>query len=211
MVDEPDRRHGRVCGGPRIALSSRDRRPARATDGIAQPCRCRRASRAPRSARSATRSAPVTPSRPRLRSRRLGRRRETALSDHSGLDGLAALLRRSEILVTLPATPATEAARCRQLGFAAATADRQSRRGSLVEGCRPSFAALDGGQIGRTTLDVFRAGLPPDHHTGRIPVTVTPYRRRDPLTPRAQIAANLKQGRDRPALPQHSVDRAHGC
>ncbi|MFO1104650.1 MAG: NAD(P)-dependent oxidoreductase [Amaricoccus sp.] len=143
------------------------------------------------------------------------RPREAAFPTHSGLDGLAALLRRSEILVTLlPATPATEglldAARLGLLPRGARIIN--PGRGSLVEDAA-LLAALDSGQIGHATLDVFRAEpLPPDHRYWAHPhVTVTPHIAAEtrPDTASRAIAANLKRGETgQPFL--NLVDRAHG-
>lgn len=134
---------------------------------------------------------------------------------HAGPDGLAELLARSEILVTLlPATAATQnILNARTL----ALLPRGARlinpgRGSLIDDAA-LLAALDSGQIAHATLDVFRIEpLPPGHpywaHPG---VTVTPHIAAEtrPETASRAIAANLLRGETgRPFL--HLVDRAQG-
>jgi glyoxylate/hydroxypyruvate reductase len=98
---------------------------------------------------------------------------------HHGTDGLAAVLRHSEILVTLlPQTPDTA---CILNARTLALLPRGARvinpgRGGLVDD-DALLAALESGQVGGATLDVFRVEpLPADHpFWAHRAVTVTPH------------------------------------
>lgn len=137
------------------------------------------------------------------------------IAAHAGADGLRAVLARSDILVTLlPATPQTDS-----LLDAAALSllPRGARlinpgRGSLIDDAA-LLDALDSGQVGHATLDVFRIEpLPPDHRFWSHPrVTVTPHIASEtrPETASETIARNMRRGEDgEPFL--HVVDRAQG-
>ncbi len=132
-----------------------------------------------------------------------------------GHDGLRAALADAQIVVTLlPRTPSTE-------GILNATTLALLPRGAVV--INPGrghlidddalLAALDGGQIGHATLDVFRIEpLPGDHpfwaHKG---VTVTPHIAAvtRPDTASRMIAENIRRGEA--GLPfLHLVDRKAG-
>jgi len=144
------------------------------------------------------------------------RRREVpGIASHSGDAGLEAVLRASDILVTLlPATPATDnlldARRLALLPKGARLIN--PGRGSLIDDAA-LLAALDAGRLAHATLDVFREEpLPPGHpfwtHPG---VTVSPHVASEtrPETAAEAIARNIRRGEDgRPFL--HAVDRAAG-
>jgi glyoxylate/hydroxypyruvate reductase A len=134
---------------------------------------------------------------------------------HSGPDGLATVLARSEILVLLlPATPATA-----DILDAEALA-RLPRGARIVNGGRGELidddallTALDADHIAHATLDVFRQEpLPQDHPYRRHPrVTVTPH---VASTTRAHtaapaIVAQLKRAVSGEPL-KHIVDRQAG-
>ncbi|MFO1142560.1 MAG: glyoxylate/hydroxypyruvate reductase A [Amaricoccus sp.] len=133
----------------------------------------------------------------------------------SGMDGLEAVLREAEILVTLlPATPDTASLLdARTLAWL----PRGARiinpgRGTLIDDAA-LLAALDSGQIGHATLDVFRnEPLPPEHPYWAHPrVTVTPHIASEtrPETASEAIARNIRRGEDgEPFL--NLVDRATG-
>ena len=137
------------------------------------------------------------------------------IAAHSGEAGLEAVLRASEILVTLlPATPATEnlldARRLALLPEGARLIN--PGRGSLIDD-DALLAALDGGRLAHATLDVFREEpLPPGHRFWAHPrVTVTPHVASEtrPETAAEAIARNVRRGEDgRPFL--HVVDRDAG-
>ena len=134
---------------------------------------------------------------------------------HHGPDGLAGLLGKAEILVTLlPRTPETE---CILNAETLAQMPRGARiinpgRGSLIDDTA-LLAALDRGQIAQATLDVFRKEpLPRDHpfwdHPG---ITITPH---IAATTRAEsaacvIARNIARSEKGEAL-LHLVDRTRG-
>lgn len=138
-----------------------------------------------------------------------------AIPSHAGPDGLAALLARSDILVTLlPATAATEnILNARTLALLPQGARLiNPGRGSLIDDAA-LLAALDSGQIAHATLDVFRIEpLPRDHpYWAHSRVTVTPHIAAEtrPTTAARAIAANLLRGETgRPFL--HLVDRSQG-
>lgn len=133
----------------------------------------------------------------------------------SGEDGLDRALGGAEVVVLLlPLTPGTDrlmdAARLSlpPRGFALLNAGR----GALIDDAA-LLAALDGGQVGHATLDVFRQEpLPPGHPFWAHPrVTVTPHvaAATRPETAARVIAENLRRGEaGEPLL--HLVDRARG-
>lgn len=133
----------------------------------------------------------------------------------AGADGLDALLARSGILVLLlPATPATEnlldARALARLPRGAVVVN--PGRGALIDDAA-LIAALDAGQVGHATLDVFRTEpLPPGHPFWVHPrVTVTPHIASEtrPATAAEAIAENIRRGES--GLPfLHEVDRAQG-
>ncbi|EYD72117.1 D-3-phosphoglycerate dehydrogenase [Rubellimicrobium mesophilum DSM 19309] len=133
----------------------------------------------------------------------------------SGADGLAEALRGAEIVVLLlPLTPDTENLM---------DADRLALpargfvllnpgRGALIDDAA-LLAALDSGQVGHATLDVFRQEpLPPDHPFWAHPrVTVTPHIAAEtrPATAARVIAENVRRGEaGEPLL--YLVDRGAG-
>jgi len=133
----------------------------------------------------------------------------------SGPDGLDQALRGAQIIVLLlPRTPRTEnilAARTLALPARGAVILNPGR-GALIDDAA-LLAALDSGQIGHATLDVFRTEpLPPDHPYWAHPqVTVTPHIAAEtrPLTASRAIADNIRRGEA--GLPfLHLVDRARG-
>jgi glyoxylate/hydroxypyruvate reductase A len=138
-----------------------------------------------------------------------------AITTHAGPDGLAALLRRSDILVALlPATPDTESILdARTLALLPDGAQLiNPGRGTLIDDAA-LLEALDRGHIAHATLDVFRQEpLPPDHPYWAHPcVTVTPHIASEtrPETASETIAANIRRGES--GLPfLHVVDRAAG-
>lgn len=133
----------------------------------------------------------------------------------SGDDGLIRALSGAQIVVLLlPATPGTE--NILNAGRLALTAPGavviNPGRGSLIDDAA-LLGALDSGQIGHATLDVFRVEpLPADdpfwHHPR---VTVTPHIASETRAPSASrlIAENIRRGEA--GLPfLHLVDRAAG-
>ena len=132
-----------------------------------------------------------------------------------GAEGLGETLARSEILVLLlPATPATEnlldARALAALPRGAVVIN--PGRGQLIDD-GALLAALDAGQVGHATLDVFRIEpLPPGHPYWRHPrVTVTPHIASEtrPATAAEAVAENIRRGEA--GLPfLHEVDRAQG-
>ena len=137
------------------------------------------------------------------------------IETEAGPDRLDAVLSRAEILVTLlPATPDTDslldAGRLACLPRGAALIN--PGRGSLIDESA-LIAALDTGQIGHATLDVFRhEPLPAAHPFWRHPrVTITPHvaAATRPATAAPVVAENLR--RAEAGLPLlHPVDRAAG-
>ena len=133
----------------------------------------------------------------------------------AGRDGLAEALARAEIVVLLtPLTPETENL------MAAETLARPARgfallnpgRGALIDDAA-LLAALDAGEVGHATLDVFREEpLPPSHPFWAHPrVTVTPHVAAEtrPASAARVIAENVRRGeRGEPLL--HLVDRSAG-
>ncbi len=133
----------------------------------------------------------------------------------SGDDGLEKALSRAEILVLLlPKTPATEnllnAARLAQMPKGAMIVN--PGRGQLIDD-DALLAALNSGQIGHATLDVFRVEpLPVDHPYWAHPnVTVTPHIASETRKETASqvVAENIRRGEaGEPFL--HLVDRTAG-
>lgn len=134
---------------------------------------------------------------------------------HAGESGLRAVLSRAQIVILLvPLTAETEnlmnAERLALLPKGAVILN--PGRGPLIDDAA-LIAALDRGQLGHATLDVFRnEPLPPKHpfwaHPG---VTVTPHIAAStrPLTAAAVVAENIRRGEaGEPLL--YLVDRARG-
>ena len=127
------------------------------------------------------------------------RKEISGLETHGGPEGLVAVLETSEILVLLlPATPRTEnildAAALARLPRGAVIVN--PGRGPLIDD-GALLSALDAGQIGHATLDVFREEpLPHDHpfwvHAG---VTITPHvaSATRPSTASRSIAENIRR------------------
>ena len=133
----------------------------------------------------------------------------------TGEDGLTAALDRAEILVLLlPLTPGTEillnATRLALLPKGAVIVN--PGRGPLIDDTA-LLAALDDGQVGHATLDVFRIEpLPRDHPFWLHPkVTVTPHIASEPRPASASrvIAENIRRG-EASAPFLHLVDRSEG-
>jgi glyoxylate/hydroxypyruvate reductase A len=132
-----------------------------------------------------------------------------------GADGLDATLRKAEIVVLLlPDTPATEnTLNARSLALLPRGAVIVNPgRGPLIDD-QALLAALDSGQVGHATLDVFRTEpLPPEHPYWAHPkVTVTPHIASETRAPSAArvIVENIRRGEaGEPFL--HLVDRAAG-
>lgn len=132
-----------------------------------------------------------------------------------GADGLAQALTGAEIVITLlPRTPETEntlnADRLALLARGAVVLN--PGRGALIDD-DALLAALDSGQVGAATLDVFRTEpLPADHPYWAHPrVTVTPHIAADTraLTASGVIARNIQRSEQgQPLL--HLVDRSRG-
>ncbi len=130
-------------------------------------------------------------------------------------DGLEQVLRQAEIVVTLlPKTPETEnLLDARRLGWLPRGAViLNPGRGPLIDD-EALLAALDAGQVGHATLDVFRIEpLPAAHPFWSHPkVTVTPHIAADtrPSSASNVIAENIRRGEaGEPFL--HQVDRARG-
>jgi glyoxylate/hydroxypyruvate reductase len=133
----------------------------------------------------------------------------------AGPDGLEQALAGAQIVVTLlPLTAETtdllNAARFAQLAPAAVIIN--PGRGALIDDAA-LLAALDSGQVGHATLDVFRTEpLPAAHpfwtHPG---ITITPHTAAwtRPVTSARVIAENIRRGQA--GLPLlHLVDRARG-
>jgi glyoxylate/hydroxypyruvate reductase len=132
-----------------------------------------------------------------------------------GADGLSQALQTAEIaILLLPLTAATEnlldAERLAQMPRGAMILN--PGRGALIDDAA-LLAALDSGQIGHATLDVFRVEpLPADHAYWAHPsVTVTPHIASETRAPSASrvIAENVRRGEaGEPFL--HLVDRSLG-
>lgn len=134
---------------------------------------------------------------------------------HHGADGLRTVLSAADIIVTLlPRTPETENILNREsLSWAKpGAAILNPGRGALIDD-DALLAALETGQIGHATLDVFRVEpLPQDHPYWAHPrVTVTPHIAADtrPATSAEVIAENIRRGEaGQPFI--NLVDRARG-
>ena len=133
----------------------------------------------------------------------------------AGAEGLAAALTDAQIVVLLlPLTAGTvtlmDAARLAALPRGAVVLN--PGRGPLIDD-EALLAALDAGQIGHATLDVFRTEpLPPDHPFWAHPkVTVTPHIASDTRAASASrvIAENVRRG-EAGAPFLYQVDRARG-
>ena len=133
----------------------------------------------------------------------------------SGNEGLDEALSGAQIVITLlPKTQGTEnVLNARTLALTAKGAViLNPGRGALIDD-KALLAALDSGQIGHATLDVFRTEpLPIDHpFWSHLRVTVTPHIAADTRAPSAArvIAENIRRGEaGEPFL--HLVDRALG-
>ncbi len=133
----------------------------------------------------------------------------------SGHDGLQKALTGAQIVVTLlPGTPETESIlNSETLALVApGAAILNPGRGTLIDD-DALLAALDTGQIGHATLDVFRQEpLPDDHAFWRHPrVTVTPHIAADTRASSASrvIVENIRRGETgQPFL--HQVNRKLG-
>ncbi len=133
----------------------------------------------------------------------------------AGDAGLTSALSGAEILILLlPRTPATDnimtAERFALLGAEACVLN--PGRGALIDDAA-LIAALDAGQLGHATLDVFRVEpLPPAHAFWAHPkITVTPHIASEtrPDTASTVIAENIRRGEaGQPFL--HLVNRAQG-
>lgn len=132
-----------------------------------------------------------------------------------GPDGLEAALGGAQIVVTLlPRTPGTEnTLNARTLALLPEGAViLNPGRGALIDD-DALLAALDAGQVGHATLDVFRTEpLPQDHPFWSHPrVTITPHIAADTRAPSASrvIAENIRRGEaGEPFL--NLVDRVQG-
>lgn len=132
-----------------------------------------------------------------------------------GEAGLDQALSQAQIVVTLlPKTPETEnTLNARTLSLLPkGAAILNPGRGALIDD-DALLAALDAGQVGHATLDVFRVEpLPPDHPFWSHPrVTVTPHIAADTRAPSASrvIAENIRRGEaGEPLL--NRVDRGRG-
>jgi glyoxylate/hydroxypyruvate reductase A len=133
----------------------------------------------------------------------------------SGAEGLRHALTGAEGVITLlPNTPETEnilnAATLALLAPGAFVIN--PGRGVLIDDAA-LLAALDRGQVGHATLDVFRVEpLPPDHPFWRHPrVTVTPHIAAisRPVTASRVIVENIRRG-ETGAPFLHLVDRSRG-
>ncbi len=137
------------------------------------------------------------------------------ISCYHGAGGLRRVLEQAQIVVTLlPATPATEnLLNAETLGWLPrGAAIINPGRGVLIDD-DALLAALDSGQVGQATLDVFRIEpLPVDHPFWAHPrVTVTPHIAAEtrPETAARVIAENLHRLQTgQPLL--HVVNRAAG-
>lgn len=134
---------------------------------------------------------------------------------HAGPEGLKAALRQAEIVILLlPDTPATEnTLNAETLALLPKGAKIiNPGRGPLIDDAA-LLAALDSGQVGHATLDVFRVEpLPPDHPYWAHPnVTVTPHIASETRESTAAevIAENIRRAEaGEPLL--HLVDRSLG-
>ena len=133
----------------------------------------------------------------------------------SGEAGLQQALFNAQIVVTLlPKTPGTEnLLNATRFGYLPRGAKiLNPGRGALIDDAA-LLAALDSGQVGHATLDVFRVEpLPPEHPFWSHPkITVTPHIAADtrPASAARVVAENLRRAMaDEPLL--HLVDRVRG-
>ena len=142
-------------------------------------------------------------------------RQVPGVATFSGDEGLSEALDQAEIVVLLlPQTPETEnvlnAKRIAQLSAGAVVIN--PGRGPLIDDAA-LLAALDSGQIGHATLDVFREEPLPATHPfwAHDKVTVTPHiaSATRPETASRVVAENIRRGEaGEPFL--HLVDRARG-
>lgn len=138
-----------------------------------------------------------------------------AIECHHGRDGLKTVLSRAQIVVTLlPATPGTEKTlNAETLGWLPkGAAIINPGRGPLIDD-DALLVALETGQVGAATLDVFRVEpLPLDHPYWAHPkVTVTPHIAAETraVTAARVVVENLRRlSTGEPLL--HLVDRAEG-
>ncbi|WP_137699733.1 2-hydroxyacid dehydrogenase [Marimonas lutisalis] len=137
------------------------------------------------------------------------------ITTHHGPEGLTAALSGAQVVILLlPNTPATEnTLNAETLALTAPGAFViNPGRGTLIDD-DALIAALDSGQIGHATLDVFRTEpLPPDHPFWAHPkVTVTPHIASEtrPGPASAVIAENVRRG-EAGAPFLHLVDRDAG-
>lgn len=137
------------------------------------------------------------------------------VDSYSGDEGLAPLLARSDILVTLlPLTPATEnllnAETLALLPEGAVVLN--PGRGGLIDD-RALLAALDAGHVAHATLDAFREEPLPETHAfwSHPRVTVTPHIASEtrPETAAQVLAENIRRGEAGEPFV-HLVDRAAG-
>lgn len=142
-------------------------------------------------------------------------RQVAGITCHHGEDGLQAALSAAQIVVTLlPATAGTEnLLDARRLGWLPRGAVViNPGRGLLIDDAA-LLAALDSGQIGHATLDVFRVEpLPQDHpYWGHPRVTVTPHVAAEtrPASAVRVIAENIRRGEAGEAF-LYQVDRQRG-
>ncbi|THD81436.1 glyoxylate/hydroxypyruvate reductase A [Aliigemmobacter aestuarii] len=134
---------------------------------------------------------------------------------HHGTDGLREALSGAEIVVTLlPRTPGTEnILNAETLGWLApGAAIVNPGRGPLIDD-EALLAALDSGQVGHATLDVFRVEPLPAGHPfwTHSRVTVTPHIAADTRADSAArvVAENIRRAEaGEPLL--HQVDRVRG-
>ena len=134
---------------------------------------------------------------------------------HSGADGLRAALAQAEIVILLlPDTPATENTLNAETLALLPKGARiiNPGRGPLVDDAA-LLAALESGQVGHATLDVFRVEpLPPEHPYWAHPnVTVTPHIASETRESTAAevIAENIRRAEAGETL-LHLVDRSLG-
>ncbi len=137
------------------------------------------------------------------------------IQTHHGEAGLQAVLSTAQIVVTLlPKTPETEnMLNATRLGYLPQGAViLNPGRGALIDDTA-LLAALDSGQIGHATLDVFRIEpLPQDHPYWTHPhVTVTPHIAADtrPTGAARMLVENIRRSEAGDAL-LHLVDRRLG-
>lgn len=140
---------------------------------------------------------------------------EAGITCHSGPEGLKDLLTQSEILVLLlPLTTGTENLLNAETLALLPKGARiiNPGRGPLIDDTA-LLEALDSGQIGHATLDVFRTEpLPVDHpYWAHKQVTVTPHIASEtrPFTACETIAENIRRGEAGEPL-RYLVDRSQG-